>query len=99
MNRNTLFALLQKRKAAYSQCFLDGDGNLTKAGAIVLNDIVDTLKPYASTQVVDKSGRVDPVASAAREGMRLSYLHIIKRLHLDDERVIQSTKALQEQEI
>lgn len=99
MNLETFISLIRKKKSAYSACFTDDGGAISRAGAIVINDIIDFTKPFATTQVLDAQGRVDPIASAAREGQRSVYLHLIKQLHLNDEQIITMTQQLQNKEV
>lgn len=99
MNLETFISLIRKKKSAYSACFKEDGGEISKAGGLVINDVMDFCKPFATTQVTDSQGRIDPIASAAREGQRSVYLHIIKQLHLDDEQIITMTQQLQNKEI
>jgi len=101
MNRDFFLDIIKRKKRAYNACFhLTGSGEqLSQSGVIVLSDIVEFCKPYASTHVSGRDGMIDPIAAAVREGQRSVYLHLLKQLHLDDSEIIKATQQLEKGEL
>lgn len=75
--RQIKLAIYRRRVAAYARCFLDGDGNLTREGEIVLNDLTR----------LARFGVVRPDATEAElrfdQGQQRIVLHLIECMRLD----------------
>lgn len=78
---------LLRRRMSYRALFFGeglGRGELSPAGRIVIADLARFCRAYTSTTVVsEKSGVVDPIASAVAEGRREVFLRLLKELSLD----------------
>jgi hypothetical protein len=74
---------LQRRRAAYREIFLDPRGEMTKATAIVMADLMRFCRVRTSTVTVSH-GRIDPIAMGVAEGRREVWNRIQSYINLDD---------------
>lgn len=82
------------RRLHYRDCFCDGGGDLTTAGAFVIRDLARKSGAYRTTFKVSPVTRsADPVAMAYAEGRRSLFLELQAMLQLPDAEVL---KALNE---
>jgi hypothetical protein len=90
--------LLGRKSRAYNALFhASGHGGELNADAkVFLTDIIEFCQPYATTHIAGPDGKIDPIQAAVQEGKRSVYNHIIKRLKLDDLRVIEMAQQQKE---
>ena len=83
MTKNIL-ALIHRKRAAYTQTFLDAKGQPHRNADIILKDLRNVAGIDKGGIVVSPISRtVDPMATAYRAGQRDMYLRIMKFLGLD----------------
>jgi hypothetical protein len=90
--------ILGRKSRAYNALFhATGEGRELNGDAkIFLTDIIEFCQPYATTHIAGPDGKIDPIQAAVQEGKRSVYNHIIKRLKLDDLKVIEMAQQQQE---
>jgi phosphohistidine phosphatase SixA len=85
-----LFYRMTGRRNAYRACFLDRDGNLTKAGRLVIEDLQRFCRTHQSTVVVSPVSRVvDTHATMLAEGRREVFNRLHYYLNLTEEQLLQ----------
>lgn len=84
----TLFK--RRRHAAYCAVFLDGSGEVSEAGRIVINDL-------ANMAGLGQSGDTLPADQLrAREGRRAVVLRLIDSLHMDEAKIARMARQFRE---
>lgn len=76
------------RRSSYRALFLHPQGGLAPASEIVLADLRRVCCTDRPTTVVDRDGRVDPIATARNEGKREIWIRVQQALHLDDAKIM-----------
>lgn len=85
-----LFHRMTGRRNAYRACFYDRDGNLSKAGRMVLEDLQRFCRVNQSTVVVSPVSRViDTHATMVAEGRREVFNRLHYYLNLTEEQLAQ----------
>lgn len=79
------------KRLAYRDCFCDGAGELTKAGAAVVRDLARYTGAYkTSFRVSPVTRTADSIAMAYAEGRRDTFLRLQSMLKLPDEEVLRA---------
>lgn len=81
------------RRLSYRDCFLNGAGELTPAGAAVIKDLVKFCGPYKSTVKLTLNRSIDTHAMAVAEGRREVFLHVLAILKVTEDDILKSAEG------
>jgi hypothetical protein len=96
--RNRYLDWLLTKKRAYCAALLDANGKPTRNGEVILSDLARFCSAHRPCVRLDKTGAVDPIASALVAGRNEVWLRLMEQLHLDEKYLTNLREALPEEQ-